>query len=45
MLKAETEHSAPAEDALHDEYTRSIEPTRALAAETLALERKLKAEG
>jgi hypothetical protein len=30
---------------LRDEYTRSIEPALALAAETLALERKLKAEG
>ena len=27
--------------ALRDEYTRTIEPTRALAAETLALERTL----
>jgi hypothetical protein len=31
--------------ALRDEYTRTIEPARALAAETLTLERKLKAEG
>jgi hypothetical protein len=30
---------------LRDEYTRTIDPTRALAAETLNLERKLKAEG
>jgi hypothetical protein len=28
-----------------DEYTRTIEPARTLAAETLKLERKLKAEG
>ena len=28
-----------------DEYTRTIEPARARAAETLKLERKLKAEG
>jgi hypothetical protein len=27
------------------EYTRSFEPVRALAAETLKLERKFKAEG
>ena len=27
--------------ALRDEYTRTIEPTRALAAETLTLERTL----
>jgi hypothetical protein len=27
------------------EYTRTIEPARGLAAETLKLERKLKAEG
>ena len=31
--------------ALRAEYTRTIEPTRVLAAETLNLERKLKAEG
>ena len=31
--------------ALRDEYTRTIEPGRGLAAETLTLERKLKAEG
>jgi hypothetical protein len=31
--------------ALRDEYTRAIEPARTLAAETLDLERKLKAEG
>jgi len=31
--------------ALRDEYTRTIEPARALAAETLTLERKSKAEG
>jgi hypothetical protein len=31
--------------ALRDEYTRTIEPERALADETLILERKLKAEG
>jgi hypothetical protein len=31
--------------ALRDEYTRTIEPARALAAKTLTLERKLKAEG
>jgi hypothetical protein len=30
--------------ALRDEYTRAIEPTRALAAETLTLERPLNAE-
>jgi hypothetical protein len=30
---------------LRDEYTRTIEPERALADETLILERKLKAEG
>jgi hypothetical protein len=30
---------------LRDEYTRTIEPSRDLAAETLTLERKLKAEG
>jgi hypothetical protein len=30
--------------ALRDEYTRTIEPARALAAETLKLERKPKAE-
>lgn len=30
---------------LRDEYTRTIEPARAIAAETLALEHKLKAEG
>jgi hypothetical protein len=30
---------------LRDEYTRTIEPALALAAETLTLERKLKAEG
>jgi len=28
-----------------EEYTRSMEPARALAVETLTLERKLKAEG
>jgi hypothetical protein len=32
-------------DASREEYTRTIEPARALAAETLALERELKAEG
>ena len=31
--------------ALRDGYPRSIEPARALAAETLTLERKSKAEG
>jgi hypothetical protein len=31
--------------ALRDEYTRTIEPARALAAEILKLERKSKAEG
>ena len=31
--------------ALRDEYTRTIEPARALAAEALTLERKSKAEG
>jgi hypothetical protein len=31
--------------ASRHEYTRTIEPARALAAETLTLERKLKAEG
>ena len=31
--------------ALRDEYTRTREPARALAAETLTLERKVKAEG
>jgi hypothetical protein len=31
--------------ALRDEYPRSVEPTRALAAETLTPERKFKAEG
>ena len=31
--------------ALLDEYTPTLEPTCALAAETLTLERKLKAEG
>jgi hypothetical protein len=31
--------------ALRDDYTRTIEPARALATETLTLERKLKAEG
>jgi hypothetical protein len=31
--------------AWRDEYTRTIEPARALAAESLTLERKLKAEG
>jgi len=30
--------------ALRDEYTRTIEPARALAAETLTMERELKAE-
>jgi len=30
--------------ALRDEYTRTIEPARALAAETLTLERRLSAE-
>jgi hypothetical protein len=30
---------------LRDEYARTIEPARVLAAETLKLERKLKAEG
>jgi hypothetical protein len=30
---------------LRDEHTRTIEPARARAAETLTLERKLKAEG
>jgi hypothetical protein len=30
---------------LRDEYTRTLEPARALAAETLNLERKPKAEG
>jgi hypothetical protein len=30
---------------LRDEYTRTIEPARAIAAETLKLEHKLKAEG
>jgi hypothetical protein len=30
---------------LRDEYTCTIEPARALAAEALKLERKLKAEG
>jgi len=30
---------------LRDEYTRTIDPARALAAETLKLERKSKAEG
>jgi hypothetical protein len=30
---------------LRDEYTRTFEPARALAAETLTLERKNKAEG
>jgi hypothetical protein len=31
--------------ALRDEYTRTIEPARALTAETSNPERKLKAEG
>ena len=31
--------------ALRDEFTRTVEPARALAAETLTLERKLKAKG
>jgi hypothetical protein len=31
--------------ALRDEYARTIEPARALATETLNLERKLKAKG
>ena len=31
--------------ALRDEYTRTIEPARGLAAETLTLKRKLKAKG
>ena len=31
--------------ALRNEYTRTIEPARALAAEALTLERKSKAEG
>jgi len=31
--------------ALRDEYARTLEPARALAAETLKLERKLKAGG
>jgi hypothetical protein len=31
--------------ALRDECTRTIEPARALATETLTLERELKAEG
>jgi hypothetical protein len=31
--------------ALLAEYTRTIEPARALAAETMILERELKAEG
>ena len=31
--------------ALRDEYTRTLEPARALATETLTLERQLKAEG
>jgi hypothetical protein len=31
--------------ALGDKYTRAIKPARALAAETLTLERKLKAKG
>ena len=31
--------------ALRDEYTRTIEPARALATKTLTLERKFKAEG
>src|ERR1035438_4109398 len=31
--------------ALWDDYARTIEPARALAAETLKLERKLNAEG
>ena len=31
--------------SLRDEYTRIIEPARALAAETLTLERTLKAKG
>jgi hypothetical protein len=31
--------------ALRDEYPRTIEPARALTAETLTLERKSKAEG
>jgi hypothetical protein len=30
---------------LRDEYARTIEPARALATETLNLERKLKAKG
>jgi len=30
---------------LRDEYTRTIAPTRVLAAETLTLERKRKAKG
>jgi hypothetical protein len=30
---------------LRDEYIRTIEPARALSAEALNLERKLKAEG
>jgi hypothetical protein len=30
---------------LRDEYTRTIEPARALASESLNLERKLRAEG
>jgi hypothetical protein len=30
---------------LRDEYARTIEPARTLAAETLSLERKSKAEG
>ena len=33
--------SMPYLHALRDEYTRTIEPARALAAETLALERTL----
>ena len=30
---------------MRDEYTRTVEPARAVAAETLALERMRKAEG
>jgi hypothetical protein len=37
--------SAAGHHALRDEFTRTIEPARALAAETLTLERTLKANG
>jgi hypothetical protein len=43
-MKEECRREGRVLHALRDEYTRTIEPARALATETLTLERELKAE-